>query len=60
MLSAPFLLPLTSLIQRGEKGGTQLEGRPHSLTYLAVVEAGISSRSHKVSWKAGLSSSEQE
>lgn len=29
-LSAPFLLPLTPLIQRGEKGGPQLEGRPHS------------------------------
>lgn len=60
MLSVHFLLPLASLIQRGERGGPQLEGRPRSLTYLAVVKAGISSRSHKVSWKTGPSPSEQE
>lgn len=41
MLSAHFLLPLISLIQRGEKGGgAQLKGRPCSLTYVAVVGAG--------------------
>lgn len=51
---------LTSLIQKGEKWGSQLEGRPHSLTYLAVAGAVSGCSSPKVSWNAGLSSSEQE
>lgn len=42
-----------SLIQRGEKWGPQLEGRPHSLTYLAVAGAVRGCSSPKVSWNAG-------